>query len=169
MNWTFGDWPFACCRNYNYGAAGDYLGKDLLNNPDTVAQDDVTSWKTALWFWNVNNNCHTAITSGQRFGATIQAINGAVEYNGGNIDAVNDRISHYTNYCNQFSVDEAQSLGFGKRHFQILILRNAGGKMARGWNFEKMKLFDAKRNDQTVWQPFWINHQRLKLLQSSNI
>ncbi|KAJ4955107.1 hypothetical protein NE237_011890 [Protea cynaroides] len=34
-----------------------------------------------LWFWM--NNCHSIITSGQGFGATIRAINGAIECNGG--------------------------------------------------------------------------------------
>ena len=86
------------------------MGVDLLNNPETVAQDDLTSWKTALWFWNVNSKCHTAITSGQGFGATIQAINGAVECNGGNTDEVKDRISRYTNYCSQFGVDPGSNL-----------------------------------------------------------
>ena len=83
---------------------------DLLNNPGVLAQDDPTSWKSALWFWNVNSNCHTAITSGQGFGATIQAINGAIECNGGNPNEVNDRISHYTSYYNQFGVDPGSNL-----------------------------------------------------------
>jgi len=106
----YGRGPLQLTWNYNYGAAGDYLSVDLLNNPDTVAQDDLTSWKTALWFWNVNSNCHTAITSGQGFGATIQAINGAVECNGGNSAAVSDRVSLYTNYCSDFGVDPGSNL-----------------------------------------------------------
>ena len=60
------------CRNYNYGAAGNYLGFDGLNNPAIVAQDDSVSWKTAVWFWMINSNCHTAITSGQGFGQLLK-------------------------------------------------------------------------------------------------
>ena len=98
------------CRNYNYGAAGDYLDVGLLNNPETVAQDDLTSWKTALWFWNVNTGsvgttCHTAITSGQGFGETIQIINGGVECNGKSPSSVQDCVSLYTKYCSQLGVD----------------------------------------------------------------
>lgn len=32
--------------NYNYGAAGNCVGFDDLNNPNIVAQDDSISWKT---------------------------------------------------------------------------------------------------------------------------
>nr|AEF59007.1 class VII chitinase [Pinus contorta] len=106
----YGRGPLQLTGNANYGAAGAYLAVDLRNNPGLVAQDDLTSWKTALWFWNVNSNCHTAITSGQGFGATIQAINGAVECNGGNTAEVNDRVSRYTTYCSQLGVDPGSNL-----------------------------------------------------------
>ena len=109
-----GDRPFSCCvfvyRNSNYGAAGDYLGDDLLNKPEIVAQNDLIAWKTALWYWNVASDCHSAITSGKGFGATIKAINGAIECNGGNTDEVNDRISYYKKYCTQFGVDPGSNL-----------------------------------------------------------
>nr|ACY06319.1 class II chitinase 2-3 [Pseudotsuga menziesii] len=106
----YGRGPLQLTWNYNYGAAGDYLGVDLLKNPETVAQDDLTSWKAALWFWNVNTGsvgttCHAAITSGQGFGETIQIINGGVECNGGSTSSVQDRVSLYTNYCSQLGVD----------------------------------------------------------------
>jgi len=106
----YGRGPIQLSWNYNYGAAGSYLGVDLLNNPETVAQDALIAWKTALWYWNVNSDCHSAITSGQGFGATIQAINGALECNGGNTDEVNDRVSYYTKYCSQFGVDPGSNL-----------------------------------------------------------
>ncbi|KAJ4954490.1 hypothetical protein NE237_011273 [Protea cynaroides] len=73
----YGRGPLQLSWNYNYGAAGNSIGFDGLNYPETVANDVVTSFKTALWFWM--NNCHSIITSGQGFGATIQAINGAIE------------------------------------------------------------------------------------------
>lgn len=104
----YGRGPLQLTGNGNYGAAGSYLNVDLLKNPGLVAQDDLISWKTALWFWNAN--CHTAITSGQGFGATIKAINGPVECNGKVPNEVNDRISHYTNYCSQFGVDPGSNL-----------------------------------------------------------
>jgi len=106
----YGRGPIQLSWNFNYGPAGSYLGVDLLNNPETVAQDALIAWKTALWYWNVNSDCHSAITSGQGFGATIQAINGALECNGGNTDQVNDRVSYYTKYCSQFGVDPGSNL-----------------------------------------------------------
>ncbi|KAG6498327.1 hypothetical protein ZIOFF_046239 [Zingiber officinale] len=37
--------------NYNYGAAGEAIGVDLLSHPDLVATDPVISFQTAIWFW----------------------------------------------------------------------------------------------------------------------
>eukprot|EP00253_Pinus_taeda_P000733 PITA_00733 len=106
----YGRGPIQLSWNFNYGPAGNYLGVDLLNHPEIVAQDALISWKSALWYWNVNSDCHSAITSGKGFGATIQAINGAIECNGGNTEEVNDRISYYTKYCSQFGVDPGSNL-----------------------------------------------------------
>jgi chitinase len=105
----YGRGPLQLTWNYNYGAAGDYLGFDGLNNPEIVAQDDSISWKTAVWFWMLDSNCHSAITSGQGFGATIQAINGG-ECNGGNPDAVTERVNYYNSYCSQFGVDPGSNV-----------------------------------------------------------
>jgi len=105
----YGRGPLQLTWNYNYGAAGNYLAFDGLNNPEIVAQDDSISWKTAVWFWMLDSNCHSAITSGQGFGATIQAINGG-ECNGGKPDAVTDRVNYYNSYCSQFGVDPGSNV-----------------------------------------------------------
>ncbi|CAL5417070.1 unnamed protein product [Camellia sinensis] len=84
---------------FNYGPAGESIGFDGLNNPETVATDSVVLFKTALWFWM--NNIHNVLNSG--FGATIQAINSG-ECNGNRPDAVNARVKYYTDYCNQLGV-----------------------------------------------------------------
>jgi hypothetical protein len=65
-----------------------------------VAQDPVVSFKTALWFWM--SNAHQVMPRG--FGATIRAINGALECNGENPAAVNARVGYYKEYCKQFGV-----------------------------------------------------------------
>ena len=46
----------------------------------------------------------------QGFGATIRAINGAIECNGGNAGAVNARIGYYTDYCGKFGVAPGDNL-----------------------------------------------------------
>ncbi|KAH7834996.1 hypothetical protein Vadar_021893 [Vaccinium darrowii] len=85
--------PLQLSWNYNYGPARSFIGFDGLNNPETVATDVLVSFKSALWFWM--RNIHPLMTSGQRFGVTIQAINSDLEC-GGKEAA--------TNYCNQLGV-----------------------------------------------------------------
>ncbi|RWR74663.1 endochitinase PR4 [Cinnamomum micranthum f. kanehirae] len=85
--------------------AGRAIGFDGLKNPEIVAQNPTTSFRTAFWFW-MNNDCHNAIVSGRGFGATIKAINSG-ECNGGNTGQVNSRISYYQRFCRDF----AQSMG----------------------------------------------------------
>ncbi|GMH20427.1 hypothetical protein Nepgr_022268 [Nepenthes gracilis] len=103
----YGRGPLQISWNYNYGPAGKAIGFDGLNAPETVANDAVVSFKTALWFWM--NNVHSAAVSGQGFGATIRAIN-SIECNGGNTPAVNSRVSYYRSYCSQLGVSPGDNL-----------------------------------------------------------
>uniref|UniRef100_Q7M1Q9 chitinase n=1 Tax=Phytolacca americana TaxID=3527 RepID=Q7M1Q9_PHYAM len=102
----YGRGPLQLSWNYNYGPAGQSIGFDGLNAPETVANDVVTSFKSALWFWM--NNVHSVINQG--FGATIRAINGALECNGQNQDEANDRIQFYQKYCADFGVAPGDNL-----------------------------------------------------------
>ncbi|RZC85783.1 hypothetical protein C5167_026455 [Papaver somniferum] len=104
----YGRGPFMLSWNYNYGAAGKSIGFDGLNKPETVANDPVISFKTALWFWM--NNVHSIITSGKGFGETIRAINGAIECNGANSTTVEARVGYYMGYCNQLGVPPGSNL-----------------------------------------------------------
>ncbi|XP_021750895.1 endochitinase EP3-like [Chenopodium quinoa] len=101
----YGRGPLQLTWNYNYGAAGRSIGFDGINAPETVANNPVTAFKTALWFWM--NNVHS--TSSRGFGSTIRAIN-SIECNGGNTGAVNSRIQYYRQYCNQFGVSPGNNL-----------------------------------------------------------
>ncbi|KAL9233169.1 hypothetical protein vseg_008199 [Gypsophila vaccaria] len=102
----YGRGPLQLTGNYNYGSAGQSIHFDGLNNPEILANDVVTSFKSALWFWM--NNVHSVLNQG--FGATIRAINGAYECNGQNQDEANDRIQLYQQYCSDFGVDPRQNL-----------------------------------------------------------
>ncbi|XP_031124070.1 endochitinase EP3-like [Ipomoea triloba] len=104
----YGRGPIQLSWNFNYGPAGQSIGFDGLKNPDVVATDPAISFKTALWFWM--NNCHSPITSGQGFGATIRAINGQLECDGANPDTVRTRVAYYTQYCQQLGVDPGNNL-----------------------------------------------------------
>ncbi|KAK8982411.1 hypothetical protein V6N11_046334 [Hibiscus sabdariffa] len=101
----YGRGPLQLSWNYNYGPAGQNIGFDGLNSPETVANDPVISFKTALWFWV--NNVEQVLSEG--FGATIRAIN-SIECNGGNTAAVQARVGYYTDYCNQLGVDPGPNL-----------------------------------------------------------
>ncbi|KAL8136928.1 hypothetical protein V2J09_002929 [Rumex salicifolius] len=103
----YGRGPIQLTWNYNYGPAGQSIGFDGLNSPETVATDPSISFKTAFWFWM--NNVHSAIIGGQGFAATIKAINGG-ECNGGNTAAVNARVKYYTQYCQQLGVSTGDNL-----------------------------------------------------------
>ncbi|KAL9240676.1 hypothetical protein vseg_014867 [Gypsophila vaccaria] len=102
----YGRGPLQLSWNYNYGPAGQSIGFDGLNAPETVANDVVTSFKSGLWFWM--NNVHSVLSQG--FGATIRAINGALECNGQNQAEANDRIQLYQQFCGDFGVDPGQNL-----------------------------------------------------------
>ncbi|KAK4487519.1 hypothetical protein RD792_005835 [Penstemon davidsonii] len=104
----YGRGPIQLSWNFNYGPAGSSIGFDGLSNPEIVATNSTISFSTALWFWM--NYCHDAFTSGQGFGATIRAINGELECNGGNSDNVSARVEYYTQYCNQLQVDPGNNL-----------------------------------------------------------
>ncbi|KAI4310750.1 hypothetical protein MLD38_035702 [Melastoma candidum] len=103
----YGRGPIQITWNYNYGAAGESIGFNGLDNPEIVANNPTVSFKTALWFWM--NNVHTIITSGQGFGATTRAVNSG-ECEGGNTPAVKDRADLYTKYCQQFGVSPGGNL-----------------------------------------------------------
>ncbi|KAL9379924.1 hypothetical protein Peur_028406 [Populus x canadensis] len=98
--------PLQISWNFNYGPAGESIDFDGLNNPDIVAKDPVVAFKTALWFWM--NNVRPVLNQG--FGATIRAINGALECNGGNPGTVQTRIGYYRDYCNQLGVAPGNNL-----------------------------------------------------------
>lgn len=99
----YGRGPIQLSWNYNYKAAGDALGIDLLNNPYLVEQNASVAWRTGLWYWNTQTGPgtitpHNAIVNGHGFGETIRSINGAIECNGGNPGQVQSRINTFTSF-----------------------------------------------------------------------
>ncbi|XP_026384121.1 chitinase 6-like [Papaver somniferum] len=78
----YGRGPFQIAGNYNYGPAGRSIGFDCLGAPETVANDPIISFKTALRYWMTNVHL-LIISDDQGFGETIRAIDSS-ECNGGN-------------------------------------------------------------------------------------
>ncbi|MFD0576869.1 glycoside hydrolase family 19 protein [Dactylosporangium darangshiense] len=131
-NWpTYCDWsqPYGCPAgqsayhgrgpiqlswNFNYKAAGDALGVDLLNNPDLVATNSSISWQTGLWYWmtgtgNAGTTSHNAMVNGQGFGTTIRAIN-SIECNGGNTAQMQSRVNLYNQFVGILGVPAGGNL-----------------------------------------------------------
>ncbi|WP_063729110.1 glycoside hydrolase family 19 protein [Streptomyces sp. RTd22] len=100
----YGRGPIQLSWNFNYKAAGDALGIDLLNNPWLVQNDSAVSWKTALWYWNTQTGPgtmtpHNAMVNQRGFGETIRSINGSLECNGANPGQVQSRIDAYQRFA----------------------------------------------------------------------
>nr|AAP35270.1 hevein-like antimicrobial peptide [Euonymus europaeus] len=112
----YGRGPLQLTWNYNYAQAGRAIGVDLLNNPDLVATDAVTSFKTAIWFWMTAHSskpsCHDVITGSWRpsasdnsvrhvpdYAVVTNIINGEIEYGKSRNPQVEDRIEFFKRYC----------------------------------------------------------------------
>ncbi|MFE1025715.1 chitinase [Streptomyces sp. NPDC058818] len=111
----YGRGPVQLSWNFNYKAAGDALGLDLLNNPDLVQNDASVAWKTGLWYWNTQSGPgtmtpHDAMVNGAGFGETIRAINGSIECDGGNPAQVQSRIDNYQRFAQLLDVEPGSNL-----------------------------------------------------------
>ncbi|SEC79230.1 Predicted chitinase [Nocardioides exalbidus] len=106
--------PIQLSWNFNYKAAGDALGIDLLNNPDLVKNDASVAWQTGIWYWMTQSGpnsmpAHDAIAA-QGFGGTIRSINGSLECDGGNPAQVQSRVDTYLRFTSILGVDPGPNL-----------------------------------------------------------
>ncbi|MGW3512184.1 glycoside hydrolase family 19 protein [Streptomyces sp. NPDC000994] len=111
----YGRGPIQLSWNFNYKAAGDALGIDLLNNPSLVQTDAAVAWKTGLWYWNTQSGPgtmtpHDAMVNGAGFGQTIRSINGSLEYDGRNPAQVQSRVTTYQQFTQILGVSAGANL-----------------------------------------------------------
>ncbi len=111
----YGRGPIQLSWNFNYKAAGDALGIDLLRNPNLVQNDAAVAWKTGIWYWMTQTGPgtmtgHNAMVNGRGFGETIRSINGSIECNGGNPAQVQSRIAAYQNFASILGVSPGANL-----------------------------------------------------------
>lgn len=104
----YGRGPIQLSWNYNYGAAGQALGLDLLADPDLVARDSAVAWMTAMWFWMTQtgagyHTAHNAIINANGFGETIRTINGGLECNQPAGSVGNTQMRMRVDYYNRFT------------------------------------------------------------------
>jgi len=119
--------PIQLTWNYNYGAMGEHIGVDLLNNPELVSTDASISFRTALWFWmtpqSPKPSAHDVMVGNwipdsddldenriPGFGMTVNIINGGAEC--GRIDdsRVNDRVNHFKYFCELLTTTTGDNL-----------------------------------------------------------
>jgi predicted chitinase len=111
----YGRGPMQLSWNFNYKAAGDALGIDLLDNPSLVQTDAAVAWKTALWYWNTQSGPgtmtpHNAMVNGAGFGQTIRSINGSLECDGKNSAQVQSRVTAYQQFTQILGVSAGANL-----------------------------------------------------------
>ncbi|MFF4793221.1 glycoside hydrolase family 19 protein [Streptomyces sp. NPDC001276] len=111
----YGRGPIQLSWNFNYKAAGDALGVDLLNNPSLVQTDAAVAWKTGLWYWNTQSGPgtmtpHNAMVNGAGFGQTIRSINGSLECDGRNPAQVQSRVTTYQQFTQILGVSAGANL-----------------------------------------------------------
>ncbi|MFH0241069.1 glycoside hydrolase family 19 protein [Streptomyces sp. HK10] len=111
----YGRGPIQLSWNFNYKAAGDALGIDLLRDPHLVERDAAVAWKTALWYWNTQSGPgtmtpHDAMVGGHGFGETIRSINGSLECGGRNPAQVQSRIDNYRRFVQTLGTTPGDNL-----------------------------------------------------------
>lgn len=117
--------------NYNYGQFSEaWFGtKDsLLQHPERIAQNQVLSFASAIWFWMTPQfpkpSCHDIMTGNWKptlsdlqkgrvpgFGATVNVINGGVECGiGTELNETAHRYKYYQYFCNYFHVSPGSNI-----------------------------------------------------------
>jgi predicted chitinase len=115
QNAYHGRGPIQLSWNFNYKAAGDALGIDLLNNPDRVKNETSVAYQTAVWYWMTQRGPgtmtpHDAMVNSRGFGETIRSINGSLECNGGNPAQVQSRVDAYNRFAGILGVSPGGNL-----------------------------------------------------------
>ncbi|MFD7500536.1 glycoside hydrolase family 19 protein [Streptomyces sp. NPDC059850] len=111
----YGRGPIQLSWNYNYKAAGDALGIDLLGDPGLVQNDAAVAWKTGLWYWHTQSGPgtmtpHDAMVDQAGFGQTIRSINGSLECDGKNPAQVQSRVDSYLRFTEILGVAPGDKL-----------------------------------------------------------
>ncbi|MEV0614698.1 glycoside hydrolase family 19 protein [Nonomuraea sp. NPDC050404] len=111
----YGRGPIQLSWNFNYKAAGDALGVNLLADPWKVERDSAIAWKTALWYWMTQRGPgtmtpHNAMVNGRGFGETIRSINGSMECGGKNPGQVQSRVNAYQRFTGILGVSPGGNL-----------------------------------------------------------
>ncbi|KAB2625212.1 chitinase-like protein 2 [Pyrus ussuriensis x Pyrus communis] len=113
--------------NYNYGETGQALKVDLLNHPEYIEQNATLAFQAAIWRWMtpVKKNIPSAHdvfvgkwkptkndTLSKRvpgFGTTINVLYGDQVCGQGDVDSMNNIVSHYLYYLDKIGVGREEA------------------------------------------------------------
>lgn len=114
-------------RNYNYGATGEALKVDLLNHPEYVEQNATLAFQAAVWKWitpvkKSQPSAHDAFVGNWKptkndtlskrvpgFGTTMNILYGDRVCGQGDIDSMNNIISHYLYFLDLMGVGREEA------------------------------------------------------------
>ncbi|KAJ0093531.1 hypothetical protein Patl1_26218 [Pistacia atlantica] len=113
--------------NFNYGAVGEALKVDLLNHPEYIEQNATLAFQAAIWKWmtpikKTQPSSHDAFVGnwkptkndtlskrGANFGTTMNILYGDLVCGQGDIDPMNNIISHYLYYLDLMGVGREEA------------------------------------------------------------
>lgn len=113
--------------NYNYGVVGEALKQDLLSHPEYMEQNATLAFQAAIWRWMTpakkgQPSAHDAFvgswkptkndTESKRvpgFGATMNILYGDSVCGQGDVDSMNNIVSHYLYYLDLMGVGREQA------------------------------------------------------------
>lgn len=113
--------------NYNYGAVGEALKVDLLNHPEYIEQNATLAFQAAIWRWMTpikksQPSAHDAFVGNWKptkndtlskrvpgFGTTMNILYGDLVCGQGDIDDMNNIISHYQYYLDLMGVGREEA------------------------------------------------------------
>ncbi|AES77898.1 putative glycoside hydrolase, family 19, Lysozyme-like domain-containing protein [Medicago truncatula] len=108
--------------NYNYGAAGEALKVNLLDHPEYIEQNATLAFQAAIWKWMTpikksQPSAHDAFVGNWKptkndtmenrvpgFGATMNILYGEGVCGQGDVDSMNNIVSHYLYYLDLLGV-----------------------------------------------------------------
>ncbi|XP_042495417.1 chitinase-like protein 1 [Macadamia integrifolia] len=115
--------------NYNYGIIGDGLKVDLLNHPEYLEQNATLAFQAAMWRWMTpmkkkQPSAHDVFVGNWKltkndtlskrvpgFGTTMNILYGDQVCGQGDIDPMNNIVSHYLYYLDLLGVGREQAGG----------------------------------------------------------
>lgn len=114
-------------RNYNYGATGEALKVNLLDHPEYIEQNATLAFQAAIWRWmtpvkKAQPSAHDVFVGNWKptkndtlfkrepgFGTTMNILYGDQVCGQGDIDSMNNIVSHYQYYLDLLGVGREQA------------------------------------------------------------